>query len=313
MTKLSIKAQLVAKPSYLKWGTHRVASQFGVSEKVVREVVRELKGDKVDVFIPGISTLDKRTFKEFLEFKKVKERKQEVKPSKPSPRPYKGNSKNVLIIGDLHEPFTQDGYLEHCREVQERFDCGTVVAIGDLLDNHAVSYHEHDPDGHSAGHEYIEAVSKLQRWYKTFPEAYMCLGNHDLLPFRKAFTNGLPSAWMKSYNELLQVPKEWKIGFNHTVNGVLYTHGTGVSGDTGAMKIASQNRMSAVIGHLHSISNIKYSASYKDIIFSMTVGCGLDYKQYAFNYGRDFVAKPIVSCGVVINGEIPILIPMKLK
>ena len=159
---------------------------------------------------------------------------------------------------------------------------------------------------------YEEALKILKVWYKHFPEAYLCLGNHDLLPFRKAFTIGLPKRWMKDIKDIFNIPEQWKVGFHHIVDDVFYTHGTNLSGDNAAMKVANQNRQSSVIGHLHSISNIKYSASYKDIIFAVTVGCGIDYKSYAFNYGKDFIAKPIISCAVILNGRIPILIPQNI-
>ena len=35
----------------------------------------------------------------------------------------------------------------------------------------------------------------------------------------------------------------------------------------------------------------------------MNVGCGIDAKAYAFNYGKDSRKKPILSCGVVIDGK----------
>ena len=43
---------------------------------------------------------------------------------------------NVLVIGDLHEPFCLDKYLEFCVSKYEQFDCTEVVFIGDCLDNH---------------------------------------------------------------------------------------------------------------------------------------------------------------------------------
>ena len=219
---------------------------------------------------------------------------------------------NVLIIGDLHAPFIRKGYLEHCISVKKRFNCDKIVFIGDLIDGHGINYFEHDPDGYSSGTEYDEALKSLKDWYKYFPKACLCLGNHDLLPFRKAFTIGLPKRWMRDIRDIFNIPKEWEIGFHHIIDNVFYTHGTNLSGDNAAMKVANQNRQSSVIGHLHSVSNIKYSASYKDIIFAVTVGCGIDYKSYAFNYGKDLVAKPIISCAVVLNGKIPILIPQDI-
>lgn len=222
------------------------------------------------------------------------------------------NTKNVLIIGDTHEPFCKDGYLEHCLKVQKEYNCGTVVHIGDLVDNHAVSYHEHDPDGKSPGDEFKLALVNCQKWYKAFPNVKICIGNHDKLPFRKAFTAGLPANWLKSYQEMFASPKTWEWDFIHKINGVVYQHGTGMSGEMASINAARENRQSTVIGHLHTVSNIRFLASEKDLIFGMNVGCGIDHSKYAFAYGREAPRKPVLSCGVVIDGRLPINIPMQL-
>lgn len=220
--------------------------------------------------------------------------------------------KNVLIIGDTHEPFSKEGYLEHCKEVQKKYNCGTVVHIGDLVDNHAVSYHENDPDGRSPGDEFQEALNRCQKWYDAFPDVLICIGNHDRLPFRKAYTAGLPSNWLKSYQEMFNSPKGWKWDFVHKVNGVIYQHGTGMSGEMASVNAARENRQSTVIGHLHTVTNVRFLASSKDLIFGMSVGCGVDHDKYAFAYGRENTRKPVLSCAVVLDGKLPINIPMNL-
>jgi hypothetical protein len=42
----------------------------------------------------------------------------------------------------------------------------------------------------------------------------------------------------------------------------------------------------------------------------MGVGCGIDTRAYAFSYGRDFITKPTLGCGIVIDGIRPIFEPM---
>lgn len=305
------KQFLTERPGYTKSSYSDVADIIGVTRQDVAEAMKEIKhGPKVQGTTynnPVVHT----EFEEFLKWKASKG-KTEVKPTRSLPKPFQGNTDNVLVIGDLHAPFILDGYLEFCREQQEKFNCGTVVFIGDAIDNHAISYHESDADGLSAGAELLKAKEQLADWYAVFPKVKVCIGNHDKLPYRKAYTFGMPQAWMKSFTEVLGSPEGWDWDFHHVINGVYYTHGTGASGDAGAMKIATQNRQSTVIGHLHSIANVKHSASYKDIIFSMSVGCGVDYKAYAFNYGKDMVAKPVISCGIVLEGRVPIVIPMAL-
>lgn len=231
-----------------------------------------------------------------------------------SPEPYVGgNPKNVLVIGDPHEPFCKDGYLEFCREMQEKYDCGTVIHIGDAVDNHAVSYHEKDVDGMSAGQEFNLAKQKMKRWYHTFPEVRVCIGNHDALPFRKIFSAGLPKEWLKSYEELLEAPKTWKWDFVHQHEGVIYQHGTGLSGEMASINAARENRQSTVIGHLHTVCNTRFLASYKDVIFGCSVGCGIDHSKYAFAYGRENTRKPVLSCCVVLEGKTPINLLMDIS
>ena len=57
--------------------------------------------------------------------------------------------RNVLVIGDLHEPFCLDGYLEHCIDTYERFNCTDTVLIGEMKDGtpfHMDRY-AHEADG----------------------------------------------------------------------------------------------------------------------------------------------------------------------
>ena len=80
---------------------------------------------------------DDQEYKAFLKWKE-KQPKDKLKLPKPFTT---GDINNVLVIGDLHEPFCLENYLEFCRIQQEKYNCGTVVFIGDVIDNHYSSYH----------------------------------------------------------------------------------------------------------------------------------------------------------------------------
>jgi hypothetical protein len=207
--------------------------------------------------------------------------------------------KNTLVIGDLHEPFCLDGYLEFCKRIKNYYKCTRVVFTGDLVDNHAISYHEHDPDGWSPGEEMKETDKKLSKWFKAFPKAYVCLGNHDKLVDRKGKTVGLPKRCFRKFRDMWNLPDGWVDDFHFIFENVLYTHGTGYTGKYAHVTAAFDNRMSTVIGHLHAVAGVEYIANSKGLIFGMSVGCGIDTKAYAFEYGKGFRRKPIVSCGVV--------------
>lgn len=325
MTLKQLKQELITKPSYFKESAQTISKRFKCDIRLVYQALGELRDERKAYNKKKLSIktgkrnpqIPVNIIKEAVEqvYKKNKVTSNIscgfTVSRKQLPRPFlTGDPKNVLIIGDTHLPFEKEGYLEFCREQQEKFNCGTVVHIGDLVDNHAISYHEHDSEGRSAGDEYRDALARCHDWYKVFPNVKICIGNHDALPFRKAFTAGLPSAWLKSYQEILESPKTWEWDFTHVINDVVYQHGTGLSGEMAAVNAARENRQSTVIGHLHTVCNTRFLASFKDLIFGMTVGCGIDHEAYAFAYGRQQTRKPVISCGVVLNGQLPITIPM---
>ena len=223
-------------------------------------------------------------------------------------RPFKftvNNKKKVLVIGDLHLPFTLEGYLEHCIKVYKKYNCDTVVFIGDILDLHFTSYHETSTEGYGATQEHDLSVEMLKKWYKAFPKAYVTIGNHDALIYRKAMSAGISKRWIQNYSQVLGTPG-WEWVTDVVIDDVLYTHGT-----TNAYTKAKQNLMSTVQGHLHSQAGVQFYVGAKSRIFGFQVGCGVDMKTYAMEYGKNF-PKPVISCGVVIEGLHPYLEVMNL-
>ena len=220
---------------------------------------------------------------------------------------------NIGIIADLHTPFELPGYLDFCVKIFDRCKCKTFVSIGDIVDLHAISYHEHDPNGQSPIDEMEEADKHLKPWFKAFPKLYLCKGNHDSLVDRKGKTVGLPKRAFRPFRDIWNLPKGWVDGFEFHFDGVLYKHGTGFSGRYAHVTAAERSRQSTVIGHTHSTLGIEYIVSSKDRIFGMNVGCGIDRKAYAFAYGKDFPRKPAVGCGVVTDrGKYAQVFPMGL-
>lgn len=208
---------------------------------------------------------------------------------------------SVLVIGDTHLPFEHKNYLDFCVEIGKRCKCSQVIHIGDLVDNHSISYHEHDPDGWSPADEMEETDKHLQAWFKAFPEIKLCRGNHDSLVDRKNKTIGLPRRCFAEFRDIWKLPKGWQDDFEWEIDGVLYKHGTGSSGRYAHVQAAERARQSTVIGHTHSTLGVEYLASSKDCIFAVNTGCGIDRHKYAFNYGKDFPRKPILGCSVVTD------------
>ena len=157
-----------------------------------------------------------------------------------------------------------------------------------------------------------EADKHLEKWFKAFPSLCLCRANHDLVD-RKGKTAGLPSRVFRPFREIWNLPKAWIDEFSFELWNVRFLHGTGYNGDNAHMKAAYDNRQSCVIGHTHSFGGVGYMANNKDCIFGMNVGCGIDRKAYAFDYGRDFRKKPILGVGVVTDrGRFAQFFPMEL-
>ncbi len=211
-------------------------------------------------------------------------------------------------------PFEHKHYLSFCKRIEKAFKCNNVVHIGDLCDNNAISFWEKDPDGWSPADEMKQADKHLKPWFKAFPKVSFCIGNHDRLPDRKGKHVGLPRRCFRPFREMWKLPKGWIDDFAFIYDNVCYQHRA--SGQYGYIKAAIDNRMSTVTGHLHSHVGVGWIANERDLIFGMGVGSGINRRKYAFNYGRQFRRKPIISCAVVSvtkQGTNAQVIPMQMK
>jgi len=224
-----------------------------------------------------------------------------------------GKDKVVGIIGDLHAPFIKDTYIDFIKDTFKQYKVTDVVFIGDIVDLHAVSRHMTEPSAKGAHQEYIMAYEALRPYIKAFPKAKVCKGNHDNIVERQIATLGMPAVFMKDFKELWGLPDDWEIDSQFIIDNVFYHHGLGAGGVNGAINKALNERMSVVQGHQHSIFNIEYRANQRDIIFGMSVGCGVDNTAYSFEYGKYMARKPVLGCGIVNSSSEAHLVPMPLS
>lgn len=196
--------------------------------------------------------------------------------------------------------------------VKKKYKPDLVVSLGDLEDWHSISMHDHDPDGMNPGKELQAIRDGVKLLSKVFPNLMICTSNHGSLPFRRAFKYGMPQELIKDFSAILKSPPGWEWADQWEIDGVLYEHGDPFTGQNAALKCAEQNMQSTVIGHVHSFAGIQYSANSKHLIFGFNCGCLINRDAYAFNYAKKIKRKPILGCGVVIDG-IPTFIPMLLN
>jgi len=213
----------------------------------------------------------------------------------------------VLVIGDLHEPFCLDGYLEFCIEKKRKLKPDKIAFIGDIIDSHYSSFHQTDPDGMGGNEELKAAKDKVALWYKAFPDAYVCIGNHDRMAFRKAVDGNVPVAWIRSYNEVLGTPK-WKWVDRVVIDNVQYIHGEGSKANVRAQR----DFQSTVQGHHHTVAYVQHFAGADKRLFAVQVGCGVDRNAYAMAYAKNY-QRPFISCAVIEEGELATIYPMKLE
>jgi predicted phosphodiesterase len=213
--------------------------------------------------------------------------------------------RRILVIGDIHAPFTLEGYLEFCQDVYARYNLNQVIFIGDILDNHYSSYHETDPSGLSGKDELECAIEHVALWKEAFPVADVIIGNHDRLIMRKAFSSDVPKEWIKSYNEVLGTNWNW-------TERIVYDNVQFVHGEGGTARTKARNdMMSTVSGHIHTQAYTEWLVGRNFKVFAMQVGCGVDASSYAAAYAKNF-KRQAIGCGVVLGGHTAINCLMEL-
>jgi|TARA_R110002020_G_scaffold22078_4_gene74730 predicted phosphodiesterase len=213
--------------------------------------------------------------------------------------------RRILVIGDVHAPFSLDGYLEFCKDVYAKNNLNQVIFIGDIIDNHYSSFHHTDPDGLGGADELDYAIEEVAKWRDAFPVADVVIGNHDRIIMRKAFDSQIPSRWIRSYNEILGT--DWNWTERVVYDDVQYVHGEG-----GTARTKSKNdMMSTVQGHIHTQAYCEWTVGRNFRVFGMQVGCGVDGKSYAAAYAKNF-KKQAIGCGVVLGGHTAINCLMEL-
>lgn len=221
-------------------------------------------------------------------------------------------NKRILVISDLHIPYHRPDSFEFLKEIKKQFKPDTIINIGDEIDCHALSFHDHNPDLPSAGHELIRSKDFIKELESIFPKMTLLDSNHSSLVYRRAIKSGIPRGYLKEYNEFLNV-KNWKWVENLTLTlpnkqRCFFTHG--VSADV--VKVSQINSMNCVQGHFHSKFSLSFWANSDCLFFAMQVGCLIQQTSMAFTYSKNFKNKFIMGCGIIIDST-PRLMPMVLN
>lgn len=221
-----------------------------------------------------------------------------------------GENEIVMCIGDMHHPFCHPDTLAFLKAVQKKYKPTLYMCLGDEVDQHALGRFPKDPDGMSAGKELQAAIDKLIPFYLAFPKMLVCESNHTVRAYKRSFEAGLPKAFLKDIEMVLNAPDGWHWASEWLIDGVLYIHGDPFFGKNAAEKHATENWGSVVIGHTHSYAHVKTFHKRRGNFFAMDVGCLVDEEAYAFAYARKMNFKPTLGCGIVFHGRHAEFIPM---
>lgn len=224
-------------------------------------------------------------------------------------------NKRILVISDTHAPFHHPDTLKFLAAIKDKYGPDKVVHIGDEIDNHAMSYHDSDPDCFSAGDELVRAREIVWQMEELYPKVDVIESNHGSLWYRKAKTHGIPREAIKTYEEIL-FPKRktgWKWHYDLTLklpNGqpCFFHHGKSANYLLASQKLG----MSYVQGHYHSKFGIQHWGNSERLNFGMNVGCLIDDHALAFEYNKTTMDRPVIGCGIIIDSQ-PHLLPLVMK
>lgn len=222
-----------------------------------------------------------------------------------------GNN-SILVISDQHFPYNHPDIIAFLRTAKERYKPDRIINIGDELDWHSISFHEHDPDLMSPSDELQTAINRISPLYDIFPEMDLIESNHGSLVYRKGKHHGLPRHVFKSYREVLGAPPGWHWHFDLTIklptgNFCYFHHGKSANG----IKLSQSMGMCVVQGHYHESFCVEYWGNPIGLYWSMQVGCLVDNHSLAMAYNKTNMKRPIIGCGLILNGQ-PHLLPMIL-
>lgn len=216
----------------------------------------------------------------------------------------------ILLFGDTHFPYHHKDTFSFLKAVKNKYSPNKIIHMGDEVDNHAISFHDSEPELPGAGDELEQSISYMKKLYKLFPVCDILNSNHGSLVFRRGKNAKLLEKMMRTPKEILEAPIGWnwhnEIYFKMKNGATLYlTHGK----KKNTFKLAEDMRMCVAQGHFHEDSYIKFQHHTNWDLWGASVGCLVDDKSRAFNYNKIWSKKPVLSCVIVIDG-IPKLIPL---
>lgn len=219
---------------------------------------------------------------------------------------------SILILSDLHVPYQHPDAFAFLAALKKKYKPTRVVCIGDEVDKHAMSFHDSDPDLPSAGDELEWAIEQMEYLYDIFPKVDLVDSNHGSMVYRKGKHHGIPRKYLRDYGDVLEAPAGWKWHMDLTIKvgkrEIYFHHGISKN----IIKVVKERGVCVVQGHFHTEFNIQYCGTPNHLLWGLQTGCLIDHHALAFAYDRTNLGRPVIGCGIIIDG-LPHLLPMQLK
>jgi len=225
-------------------------------------------------------------------------------------KPEKEDNSRILLISDMHIPYHHKDTIKFLQHLKDKYNPTRIICMGDELDKHALSFHDHDPDLPSAGDELKLALPVIAKLKEMFPVMDILESNHGSLAYRKAHAHGIPRHYLKTYNDVLGVDDKWKWHYDLTIelpngNKCYFHHGKSAN----VSKTSQTMSMCAVQGHYHETFKVEYWGNPNGLYWGLQAGCLINDKAYAFNYNNCNLKRPIIGTAMIID-SIPVLEPL---
>jgi predicted phosphodiesterase len=204
------------------------------------------------------------------------------------------------IISDTQFPGHMDTALEFVLDTGSDWGVTQWIHIGDMIDHHYISRHPIEFDAWNPVQEILEVKIEVAKWVKAIKNLFICRGNHDLIPQFRAASLGMPDLFLKTLNEVYDLPDTWiwddrfKL-FDRTI----VFHGMGSNGMYGIKNTANKWGCGAIQGHTHSNAAVFDLPRPLGNCMAMNVGCLADEDKYNARYAKHYFTQP-VSLGMGI-------------
>lgn len=232
---------------------------------------------------------------------------------------------NCLVISDLHAPYHHRDTLDFLIALNKKHKFDKVICIGDELDYHAMSFHDHDPDLDGPAGEFQRGRQFMHELCHIFPKMTIIESNHGSIPYRKAVRHGIPSSHLLGYGDVVFGTKDKRGNITRTAFGrgwvwkpeetLTLKNGQRVKFVHGWLRSTLSNvkntGMCFVQGHHHSTYEVVYHHTSDFLNWGITAGCLIDDDAYAFRYNKNNASRPVIGCAGIIEDR-PVLFPMIL-